>query len=108
MVARDRYRFPHTTQICDISSDRPPRSRWCIRRLISWRSSFSLRIIRFLWVFWQRRKASVSGLAAVIHETQEVEPLRPRPALAPTVSFSKPSELDQPRLVLMEMKTELG
>jgi hypothetical protein len=26
----------------------------------------------------------------------------------PTVSFGKPSELDQPRLVLMEMKTELG
>jgi hypothetical protein len=67
-----------------------------------------LRIIRFLWVFWQRRKASVSGLAAVIHETQEVEHLRPRPALAPTVSFSKPSELDQPRLVLLEMKTEIG
>jgi hypothetical protein len=41
-------------------------------------------------------------------EAQEVEHLRPRLALAPTVFFSKPSELDQPRLVLVEMKTELG
>lgn len=53
-------------------------------------------------------KASVPGLAAVMREAQEVEHLRPRPPLAPTVFFSKPSELDQPRLVLMEMKTELG
>lgn len=55
-----------------------------------------------------QEKAFVSGLAAVMRKAQEVEHLRPRPALAPTVFFSKPSELDQPRLVLMEMKTELG
>jgi hypothetical protein len=53
-------------------------------------------------------KASVCGLAAAMREAQENEHLWPRPALAPTVFFSKPSELDQPRLVLMEMKTELG
>jgi hypothetical protein len=34
--------------------------------------------------------------------------LRPCPALAPTVFFSKPSELDQPRLVLMERRPNLA
>jgi hypothetical protein len=52
-----------------------------------------------------KEKATVPGLAAVMREAQEVEHLRSCPALAPTVFFGKPSELDQPRLVLMELDT---
>ena len=44
----------------------------------------------------------IPGLAAVVRQAQEVEHLRTCPALAPTVLFSKPSELDQPRLVFMK------
>jgi hypothetical protein len=58
--------------------------------------------------FLAEKEAPVLGLPAVMREAQEVENLRSCPALAPTVLFGKPSELDQPRLVLMEMKTELG
>jgi len=66
------------------------RSRWCIRRLISWRSSFSLRLIRFLWVSGRGESVRLWS-CRIKREAQEVEHLRPRPALAPTVFFSKPS-----------------
>ena len=52
-------------------------------------------------------KAPVSGLAAVMREARKSNTSA---ASCPRANgfFSKPSELDQPRLVLLEMQTELG
>ena len=54
--------------------------------------------------FLAEKQAPVLGLPAVMREAQEVENLRSCPALAPTVLFGKPSELDQPRFLRMQFQ----
>jgi hypothetical protein len=50
----------------------------------------------------------VQGLSAIVRKAQEIERLWPPFAPSPTVRRSEPSELDQPRLVFVQAKTELS